>query len=387
MATIEQRIQALETAVANSRITPQLPQLLSIEGDEFINIWSPAQGRLVKYPYADVVASGGIDPSNDIIPLFKQVPNVNFTLDVPTQIASYINSETDFQKTGSQIIFYFATRKIINAESDSGFDFQREFYLLAKEKGTFGSTSGVTVLSQELVRQTPNIDATGSIQEININATSPYDIQTVVNGATAFTPIPSATILFNILVNGTTNEYYLYQGQTTQDMGTGGYVSVSGDYIDLQTASGDPVQLDITSAWEESFLSTIQSIESDTWTAVDFTGGITRRNGGLDLLDVDGTITPISANDVLQCDLGFVFSIPAPNDYILIRLNVNGVIYGQTNAPMLRTTGVEETIRISFNIPVQQDFVTNGGVWEVLCNKAIDIKNKYTAVTRTHKAI
>jgi hypothetical protein len=284
-------------------------------------------------------------------------------------------------------MFYFGTRKILNPDADSGFDFQREFYLFAKAKGNYGSGSGVTVLPQELVKHTPNVDSTGSIQEININSTSPYDIETIVNNTTPFTPIPSATILINVLVNGTSNDYYLYQGQTTQDMGTGGYVSVSGDYIDLQTTSADPFPIVVTSAWCESFLSPIQSIEADTWTAVDFTGGVTRRNGGLDLLDVDGTITPINANDVLQCDLGFEFSIPAPNDYFLIRLNVNGVIYGQTTAPMLRTTGIEETIRISFNIPVQQDFVTNGGFWEVLCNKNIDIKNKYTAVTRTHKAI
>lgn len=239
MATIEQRIQALEQAVENSRITPQLPQLISVQGDEQINIWSPAQGKLVRYPYADVIASGSVDPTNDIVPIFKQVPDVDFTLDVPTQIASYINNETDFDKTGSQVMFYFVTRKILNSASASGFDFQREFYLFAKPKGTYGATSGVTVLSTELVKQTPNIDKTGSIQEININATGPYDIQTVVNNATAFTPIPSATILFNISVGGG-NEYYLYQGPTNQDMGTGGYVSVLSDYVNLQTANADP---------------------------------------------------------------------------------------------------------------------------------------------------
>jgi hypothetical protein len=387
MATIEQRLQILEQAVANSRITPQLPALISIQGDEFINIWSPSQGRLVRYPYANVIASGSIDPSNDIVPVFKQVPDVDFSSDIPTQIASYINNETDFTKTGSQVIFYFVTRKIVNPASASGFDFQREFYLFAKAKGTYGTTSGNTVLSTELVKQTPNIDEIGSIQEINLNATSPYDIQTVVNSATAFTPIPSATILFNILVDGTTNEYYLYQGPTTQDMGTGGYTSVSGDYIDLQTANSDPNPVIQETGWNANFLSTVQSISLNTWTAIDFTGGIESQNGGLTLLNGAGEIMPLTLGDSIQTDIAFEFNVTAQNDFVLVRLNVDGTIYGQMSMPMLRSPGTDETVRASFNIPVGAELASNNGVWEVFCNKALDIKNKYVCATRVHKAV
>lgn len=139
--------------------------------------------------------------------------------------------------------------------------------------------------------------------------------------------------------------------------------------------------------FNESFLATAQSIPATTWTKVGFTGGTTRQNGDLSLLDADGSITPVQADDVLQCDLGFQFNVTGVNDYILIRLNVNGTIYGGTTILMLRTIGTTETVRVSYSIPIQADFVTNGGDWEVYCNSAIDIENKYTSATRTHVAV
>lgn len=240
MASIEQRIQALEQAVNNSRITPQLPQLTEISGNEYINVWSVNNQRLMRFPYSEVIASGSTDPTNDIVPDFVQVPNINFASDIPTQIAFYINNSDDFDKSGSQLIYYFVTRKILNSSKDSGFDFQREFYLFSKQKGTYGSTSGNTVSSNDLVKQTSNIDSSGAIQEINLNATSPYKIETVVNALASFNLNQNATVLFNVFVDGTTNEYYLYQGPTNADMGVGGYISVANDYINLQTVNSDP---------------------------------------------------------------------------------------------------------------------------------------------------
>ena len=109
-------------------------------------------------------------------------------------------------------------------------------------KGTYGKASGNTIISTDLVYQGRSLSNTANTQLIQIGATLPYNIEDVVNGSTAFTPTQGGNILIEVQVSGRGNEYWLYQGQTQQDLGSGGYVSTAGDYIDLATATPDPQQ-------------------------------------------------------------------------------------------------------------------------------------------------
>ena len=240
MSSQEKRIQELETQVDKLYELFKLPAKASIVGNELISLYTPG-GNLARYPYADVIASGQIDPSNDIVQRFVNVPNIVFTSNIETQIASYINSSPDFTKTGSEIYYFVVTRIILNNTFDSGFQTIRDFYRLSLPKDTYGLTSGNTVLTENLLHEFRLLDQPENQQVINYSATSPYSIENIVNTGSVFTPIESASMLFVVDVDsGTSTDYYLYQGAINEDIGTGEYQIQVGETRYLNTAKPDP---------------------------------------------------------------------------------------------------------------------------------------------------
>ena len=244
MASQEKRIQELEQQVDKLYQLFKLPAKVSITGNELIPIYTPG-GQLARYPYADVIASGSIDPSNDIKQVFVHVPNIDFNLNVETQIASFIDAQPTFSKSGSEIYYFVATRIVLNNDFDSGFQTIRDFYWLSYPKGDFGAGQN-KVSVERLVKQATILDNDSNIQTINYNATSPYTIENIVNTGFVFTPIESATIMFKVDVDsGSSTDYYLYQGAVNADIGTGEYQIQVGETRYLNTASPDPYNVDL----------------------------------------------------------------------------------------------------------------------------------------------
>jgi len=242
MASIEQRLQAVEAAIDNSRITPELGELVNVLGNELITVWNPATASQNRYPLSEVFGSGSVDPTNDILPLFEQVDNIDFQQNIETQIATYINNSDQFTKTGSQIKWYFITRLETNVNQPSGFNTIREFYLFTRPKGNYGSGSGNTVVATDLFLQFKLKDNEGTTQTISLNATSPYDIETLVNNSTPVLLSQSATIIFDINVSGQAdNDYYLYIGESGITVGSGESQTSSTDFVFLNNASPDPI--------------------------------------------------------------------------------------------------------------------------------------------------
>ncbi len=278
MASIEQRLQAVETAVNNSRITPELAELVNVLGNELITVWNPATKSQNRYPLSEVFGSGSVDPTNDILPLFEQVPNIDFSQNIEGQIKDYVNNSPQFEKTGSQIKWYFVTRLEANSNSDTGFNTIREFYLFTKGKGTYGLSSGNFVASTDLFLQFKLKDNDGTTQTISLNASSPYDIETLVNGSTPVTLSQSATIIFDINVAGQTeNDYYLYRGETGITVGSGESQTSATDFVLLNTATPDPV---------------------DTSSFITFDEAITEINNAIGNITYDSSLSDTSNNAV-----------------------------------------------------------------------------------------
>ena len=274
MASVEERLNIIEQYIANSRTLNQMPFVNTLNGTETVAIYSSSINTIGQYPLADILAGGTIDPTNDVKVKYVNFPNPDFTQPIENQIASYINISPSFDKTPNELVLYVATRKAIDTNNSIGWSFYREAYVLNVVKGTYGTASGNTILSTDLVYQGRALSNDSNTQLIQIGATLPYNIQDVVNTSIAFTPTQGGNIVIEIQISGTGNQYWLYQGQTEQDLGTGGYVTTAGDYIDLSNAtpdSGDSVDVE----------SQIQAYTQD-------------RIGFMDYNDTTGTISVVA---------------------------------------------------------------------------------------------
>lgn len=145
---------------------------------------------------------------------------------------------------------------------------------------------------------------------------------------------------------------------------------------------------DVETAWES---------KSDTTNIVSLTGGVnnlfsltatSESNGGLVFLDNNSKIIPLKLGDSLIVDLAFTIETPSgSNNYIEVLFIVNTFVYGSQTFNLLKGSGNDDFIRISFGLPVSEDFFLNGGEFYIKPNVNLNIKNRYISVTRTHKGI
>jgi len=381
------RLSRLE-AVINSIKTPNLlPAKTSIVGNEIILIWDVNTQKFNRYQYSDVISSGSIDPTNDIKQVFINVPNIDFNLDVATQIESFINSQTTpYEKTGSEEYYFVVTRIVLNNSFDSGFQTIRDFYRLSYPKGTYGYNE-TQVDKRRLLKEFRIVDELSNIQEVNYSATSGYSIDNIVNNGTAFTPIPSATILFIVDVDsGTSTDYYLYQGKTDKVIGLNEYQISIGDTRYLNTASPDnynPIQLQ--TGWEQRFQADTQALSAGD--NVVFNRGTSESNGGLTLLNADGAVVPIQINDSISVDFGCTVVTPSTNnEWVKVSFQVGATIYRALTQILIKGSGQDHEISLSANLPVGSDFASNILETHIECSTAVDVKNKYIKAERNHIA-
>lgn len=343
MASIEQRLQAVEAAINNSRITPELAELVNLLGNELITVWNPATKSQNRYPLSEVFGSGSVDPTNDILPLFEQVPNIDFSQNIEGQIKDYINNSPQFEKTGSQIKWYFVTRLEANSNSDTGFNTIREFYLFTKGKGTYGDGSGNTVLATDLFLQFKLKDNEGTTQTISLNASSPYDIETLVNSSTPVTLSQSAIIIFDINVAGQTeNDYYLYVGETGITVGSGESQTSATDFVLLNTATPDPVDTSSFITFDEAITEINNAIANITY------------DSSLDVNSTNAVQNNVIANKFNSENMELIDAtgLDLTDANVLSELSNKAIFIGDSNEILL-----SDTLPNDFNVLIYYDFI------------------------------
>lgn len=131
-----------------------------------------------------------------------------------------------------------------------------------------------------------------------------------------------------------------------------------------------------------------QNLAGGASNVFDITGSMTS-NGGTTLIDsAANKIQPNILNDYIQIDLSFTVETPSgTNNYIEVSFVVNGITYRASTQLLVKGTGTEDTISFSFGLPVESDFLTNGGQFILKPNTSIVIKNKYISVIEIYKGL
>ena len=130
---------------------------------------------------------------------------------------------------------------------------------------------------------------------------------------------------------------------------------------------------------------TTQALVGGVNTLINFTGS-NDQNGNLQLLDFDLKIMPKLLNDLMSLDFVFTVVIPAgTNHYINIYLMIGTDIYRSQTIPLLKDVGADDTISVSWILPVKQSFLDNGGLLYLSPDVNLTIKNKYICVARLGK--
>lgn len=130
-----------------------------------------------------------------------------------------------------------------------------------------------------------------------------------------------------------------------------------------------------------------QALTANTANLISFTGTL-ESNGVLTLLDTNSKITPLKLGDFIIVDFAFTTVTPSgTGNYLTILFEVNGVSYRSIVHTFLKGSGNDDNISVSYGFPVNEDFLTYGGVFKINPNVAVSIKNRYISVSRTHKGI
>lgn len=111
-------------------------------------------------------------------------------------------------------------------------------------------------------------------------------------------------------------------------------------------------------------------------------------NGGLTLMDANSKVTPIAQGDYVVIDFSTTVVTPSgPDHHFHIDIQVNGVTYRSASANLMKGPGVDHAFSVSWGFPVGADFYTYGAVVKVMCDVNVNIKDRYIAVARGHKAL
>lgn len=146
--------------------------------------------------------------------------------------------------------------------------------------------------------------------------------------------------------------------------------------------------IELISGWQSRVDTTnTQSLTANTDNTISFTGTL-ESNGTLVLMDSNSKITPLKVGDFINVDFAFTAVTPSgSSNYLTSKFIVNGVSYRSETHSFLKGAGVDENISVSYGFPVTADFFTYGGVFKLNPNVAVNIKNRYISVCRTHKGI
>lgn len=146
--------------------------------------------------------------------------------------------------------------------------------------------------------------------------------------------------------------------------------------------------IDDLTGWQSRVDTTnTQSLTPNTNNLIAFTGTL-ESNGFLSLLDVNSKVVPLKQGDFIIVDFAFTAVTPSGSgNYTTIIFEVNGFSYRSEIHSFLKGSGVDDNISVSYGFPVTSDFLTYGGTFKINPNTAVNIKNRYISVCRTHKGI
>lgn len=130
-----------------------------------------------------------------------------------------------------------------------------------------------------------------------------------------------------------------------------------------------------------------QALTANTNNLIAFTGTL-ESNGLLTLLDTNSKVVPLKLGDFIVVDFAFTAVTPSGSgNYLTIIFEVNGIAYRSEIHSFLKGAGVDDNISVSYGFPITADFLANGGVFKINPNVAVNIKNRYISVVRTHKGV
>jgi hypothetical protein len=331
MATLEQRLQAVEQAIANSRITPNLPSLNTLVGDELLPVWSNSLQNTVQYPLANLIDGGGASAINDVIPVFKIIYGIDYesATSINSQIANIINADTAFAKTENQLLILYTVRITIG-ESIFIKNLAREYYLFTGTKGNYGS-GATQISSQDIVYFVTDKDDSreNAIFDLGeIGDTSP--IQDEVNTSGPYDPSVAQLIVFKAQRSGIEFDF-LYVGQTISEIGSNETQTTLDDFVNLNTATPDAppegsvldTELDInsnnavTNSAITQAINNITSNGSARGTGISSSFTVSAANGGT-------VFTLSSLNFEISSDEGYLANNPSQKLNVTVEnLNAN----------------------------------------------------------------
>lgn len=116
--------------------------------------------------------------------------------------------------------------------------------------------------------------------------------------------------------------------------------------------------------------------------------GVDANNGLIGLMDTGAKITPLNLNDNIKVDFVCSFNSPAgTNDFLSIKLKVNGQIYRAQSFNILEPIGETNYVSVSFSLSVMEDFFNFGGEIYINPSVGITIGNRYIQISRNHKGV
>lgn len=229
--SLETRVQNLEADKQASTPINLLPNMGVLQAGSLIPIYNP-QTQRAEYINESAFGGGGSDPTNNIKINTLYVPvDFNAPTKVDEQIVTYFNSFPFFEVDGNTLQRFIAYKFTSQGSFSS---VETHLYELQIGKGSYGTSSPITVYDIKLISIINQSDSTSNIYDLGeigdvdpiedvVNATGPYD---VFNGVLN---------VFKTTRSG--DEFdYIYTGQATK-IGVGETQTVNNDYIDLNTVT------------------------------------------------------------------------------------------------------------------------------------------------------
>lgn len=108
----------------------------------------------------------------------------------------------------------------------------------------------------------------------------------------------------------------------------------------------------------------------------------------LSLLNTNGKVTPINVGDVLNVNFSYTVETPSGTDRFIETIAlVNSVLYCAETHILLKGSGNDDFVTVSWSIPITQTIKTNGIEIALKPNANCVVKNRRITVTRTHEAL
>jgi len=118
---------------------------------------------------------------------------------------------------------------------------------------------------------------------------------------------------------------------------------------------------------------------------------INQEGNGFDfasLLNANGKVTPINVGDVLNINYSYTAETPSGTDRFIETIAlVNSVVYCAETHILLKGSGNDDFITVSWSIPITSTIKTNGIEIALKPNSNTVVKNRRLTVTRTQEAL